>query len=82
MGNQKIRYGTCENDYWLCEIHKKTISKIISCKCSACNLNILYEEQNLGEYGIGWMVIYENGIETSRHNIKHIETIQWDNALK
>jgi len=43
---------------------------------------ILYEEQNLGEYGIGWFVVYENGIETSRHNIKHIETIQWDNALK
>ena len=41
---------------------------------------ILYEEQNLGEYGIGWMVIYENGIETFRHNIKYVKTIEWDNS--
>jgi len=39
---------------------------------------IIFEEQNLGEYGIGWFVVYENGVEVSRHNAKFIESIEWE----
>lgn len=30
-----------------------------------------------GEYDIVWFVVVENGKETSRHNAKFIETIEW-----
>jgi len=31
-----------------------------------------------GEYDIIWFVCFENGKETSRHNAKFIETIEWE----
>lgn len=34
-----------------------------------------YEEQNLGEYGIGWVVVTKNGVEAERHNIRFLESI-------
>ena len=31
-----------------------------------------------GEYDIIWFVCFENGKETSRHNAKFIESIEWE----
>jgi len=31
-----------------------------------------------GEYDMVWFCVYENGKETSRHNAKFIETIEWE----
>jgi len=31
-----------------------------------------------GEYDLVWFMVYENGIEISRHNAKFIETIEWE----
>ena len=37
---------------------------------------ILHKDYH-GEYDIVWFVVFENGIEVSRHNAKYIETIEW-----
>ena len=39
---------------------------------------IIFEDIFYGEYSIDWFVVYENGIETSRHNAKYIESIEWE----
>ena len=31
-----------------------------------------------GEYDIIWFCVFENGVETSRHNAKFIESIEWE----
>lgn len=31
-----------------------------------------------GEYDLVWFMVFENGVETSRHNAKFIETIEWE----
>lgn len=41
------------------------------------NQTLHYEEQNLGEYGIGWVVLVRDGIEANRTNVKYVETIVW-----
>jgi hypothetical protein len=39
---------------------------------------IVFTNTYHGEYDICWFVVFENGKETSRHNAKFIETIEWE----
>lgn len=42
---------------------------------------IHYEEQNLGDHGIGWIIVTRDGHEVNRTNVKYVETIIWKSAL-
>lgn len=41
------------------------------------NQTMHYEEQNLGDHGVGWIVLTRDGQEAARHNIKYLESIVW-----
>ncbi len=36
-----------------------------------------YEVENLGDHGIGWVVLTRDGVEAARHNARHVESIIW-----
>ena len=39
---------------------------------------IILSTEDHGEYDLEWAVVYENGKETSRHNFKFVETVEWE----
>lgn len=36
------------------------------------------ENENYGDYGICWVIVKKNNVETQRINVKYIETIIWE----
>ena len=44
-------------------------------------ISMVFEIQNLGEYGIDWVVVYKDGEELERHNAKFLESIVWEETL-
>ena len=38
---------------------------------------MIYQFDNRGEYSIGWVVTYKNGLEIYRTSDKNIDTIWW-----
>jgi len=40
-----------------------------------------FEEDYRGEYSIGWIVMFENGVETGRANVKYMLGFEWELTL-
>jgi len=40
---------------------------------------IIFSSEFHGEYDTEWAVVYVNGKEISRHNLKFVETVEWLN---
>lgn len=67
---KKIEFITFEDIDGFC-IHRASETRTLE-----------YQSEDCGDHGENWVVVKDNGIETSRYNVKFIQTICWEQEGK